>query len=119
MAAIQRERSQEWERGTQKCVRYKSRHNGLYMHRYAFQCFSAALAFIVPAIAQAADAEKAVQLALDGECAEAMPLLKQAKDEVRDTELKRKVGKGGVRCAMLMHQESTATDFLNWLQQEF
>lgn len=68
---------------------------------------------------QPADAEKAVQLALDGLCAEAMPLLKQSRDEVHDAELKRKVGKGGVRCAMLMNQEATATAFLDWLQQEF
>ena len=71
------------------------------------------------AYGQSVDAEKAVQLALDGQCAEAMPLLKQAKEEVLDPDLKRRVGKGGVRCSMLMNQETTATTFLDWLQQEF
>ncbi len=65
------------------------------------------------------DADKAVQLALDGRCADAMPLLKEAMGVVGDNDLKRKVGKGGVRCAMLMNQENTATLFLDWLQREF
>ena len=86
----------------------------LYMYRAAILLLSAA-AF---ACAQS-DAEKAVQLALDGRCPEAMPLLKAAMAEVQASDLKRKVGKGGVRCAMLMNQENTATSFLDWLQQEF
>ena len=63
--------------------------------------------------------ERAVQLALDGSCTEAMPLLKQAMPEVKDRDLKRKVGKGGVRCSMLLNQPSDATRFLEWLQREF
>jgi len=87
------------------------------MHRAALPLLL--FSFAIFANAQTADAGKAVQLALDGQCADAMPLLKQAMDQVQDADLKRKVGKGGVRCAMLMNQESTATNFLDWLEQEF
>jgi tetratricopeptide (TPR) repeat protein len=84
-------------------------------------CRAAALFLISAAVLAYAqsDAEKAVQLALDGRCPEAMPLLKEAMGVVSDNDLKRKVGKGGVRCAMLMNQENTATAFLDWLQQQF
>jgi len=64
-------------------------------------------------------AEQGVQLALEGRCADAMPLLKQALNEVSDPGLKRKVGKGGVRCSMLMNLEGDAADFLNYLEREF
>jgi len=68
------------------------------------------IGFVFLAFAQS-DAERAVQLALDGRCPETMPLLKEAMGQVRDDDLKRKVGKGGVRCAMLMILETTATRF--------
>jgi hypothetical protein len=71
------------------------------------------------AFAHAQDAERGVQLALEGRCTEAMPLLKQAVGNVSDSDLKRKVGKGGVRCSMLMNLESDAADFLNYLEREF
>jgi tetratricopeptide (TPR) repeat protein len=92
------------------------------MHRPALPALCAALLLIGSAClvnGQPVDAEKGVQLALDGRCPEAMPLLKQAMEVVQDSDLKRKVGKGGVRCAMLMNQETTATGFLDWLQQQF
>ena len=60
-----------------------------------------------------------MQLALEGRCTEAMPLLKEAVNSVSDPDLKRKVGKGGVRCSMLMNLESDAADFLNYLEREF
>jgi tetratricopeptide (TPR) repeat protein len=63
--------------------------------------------------------ERGVQLALDGRCAEALPILKQAMREKLDRDLQRKTGKGGVRCSMLMNQQAEATAFLAWLQQEF
>ena len=81
------------------------------MYRTTLQILCATtllIGFAARANAQS-DAEKAVQLALDGRCPEAMPLLKEAMGAVSDSELKRKVGKGGVRCAMLMNQENTAT----------
>ena len=58
-------------------------------------------------------------MALEGRCQEALPLLKQARGEVRDPELKKQVGKGGVRCSMILHDEGTATQFLTWLRHDF
>ncbi len=64
-------------------------------------------------------AERAVNLALAGRCAEAMPLLKQASGESADKDAKRVSGKFGVRCAMLLNNQSEAASFLTRLQQEF
>jgi Tfp pilus assembly protein PilF len=68
---------------------------------------------------QPALAERAVNLALAGRCAEAIPLLKQAFSESAGKDAKRLTGKFGVRCAMLLNQQSEATGFLSRLQQEF
>jgi len=91
------------------------------MPRIAQTLAGAALLASVGAVAQAQDqsAERGIQLALEGRCTEAMPLLKQAVNSVSDPDLKRKVGKGGVRCSMLMNLESDAGDFLNYLEREF
>jgi tetratricopeptide (TPR) repeat protein len=64
-------------------------------------------------------AERAANLALAGRCGEAMPLLQQAFAESADRDSKRLAGKFGVRCAMLLNQESEATSFLSRLRQEF
>jgi len=64
-------------------------------------------------------AERAVNLALAGRCTEAMPLLKKASSESADKDAQRLTGKFGVRCAMLLNQQSEATSFLSRLQQEF
>jgi len=79
------------------------------------------LAFLAANLAAqpASPAEHAVQLALDGQCAEAMPLLDQVMANVRDPDLKRKIGKGGVRCSMLLGKQGDATRYLTWLRQEF
>jgi len=102
------------------------RNNGLDMYRTVIQAVFAGAAFIgfgIQANAQEKPAERGVQLALEGNCAEAMPLLKQAINQATpgaaDKELKRKIGKGGVRCAMLLNQPADATSFLSWLQKEF
>jgi len=102
------------------------RNNGLDMYRTVIQAVFAGTAFIgfgIQANAQEKPAERGVQLALEGNCAEAMPLLKQAINQATpgaaDKELKRKIGKGGVRCAMLLNQPADATSFLSWLQKEF
>jgi tetratricopeptide (TPR) repeat protein len=71
------------------------------------------------AIGQEKPAERGVQLALDGRCTEAMPLLKRAVGEALAKDLKRKVGKAGVRCSMLPGQQDSATSFLAGLQREF
>src|SRR5258708_7618050 len=98
------------------------RNNGLDMYRTVIQAVFAGTAFIglgIQANAQEKPAERGVQLALEGNCAEAMPLLKQAMAATADKELQRKIGKGGVRCAMLLNQPADATTFLSWLQKEF
>jgi tetratricopeptide (TPR) repeat protein len=92
------------------------------MHRTVIQAVFAGVALIgfgIPADSQEKPAERGVQLALDGRCTEAMPLLKQAMADPADKELKRKIGKGGVRCAMMLNQQADATIFLSWLQKEF
>ncbi len=71
------------------------------------------------AVSQPSAADRGVKLALDGQCAEAMPLLKPAMVEVKDRDTKRLVGKAGVKCGMLLNQESEVTAFLTWLQREF
>jgi tetratricopeptide (TPR) repeat protein len=60
-----------------------------------------------------------VNLALAGRCAEAMPLLKQAFSTSAGKDVNRLTGKFGVRCAMLLNQQSEAASFLSRLQQEF
>src|SRR6266550_1780801 len=64
-------------------------------------------------------ASRAVKLALDGSCSEAIPLLKQAVGGSLDQESKRLVGKAGVRCSMLLGAQGDATVFLNRLLQQF
>jgi tetratricopeptide (TPR) repeat protein len=92
------------------------------MHRTGIHAVFAGVALIgfsIPANSQEKPAERAVQMALEGRCTEAMPLLKQAMSGAADKELKRKIGKGGVRCAMMLNQQTDATIFLSWLQKEF
>jgi Tfp pilus assembly protein PilF len=68
-------------------------------------------------------AERAVNLALEGRCTEAMPLLKQAASASSDKsaykDARRLTGKFGVRCAMLLNDQGEAASFLARLQQEF
>ena len=64
--------------------------------------------------------ERGVKLALDGDCASAMPLLDQAmRDAVTPLDAKRTVSFAGVRCAMLLNQQTDAMSFLAWLQQAY
>jgi tetratricopeptide (TPR) repeat protein len=64
-------------------------------------------------------ADRGIQLALEGNCKEAILLLKVAADQRLDKELKRKVGKAGVRCSMMLGQQDNATGFLLRLQRAF
>src|ERR1700687_4134244 len=92
------------------------------MHRIAIEAVFAGVALIgiiTPASSQEKPAERGVQLALVGRYRKPMPLLKQAMADAADKELKRKIGKAGVRCAMLLNQSADATIFLSWLQKEF
>src|SRR5215472_8788532 len=68
----------------------------------------------------AAQAERGVDLALQGRCAEAMPLLDQAmRDAGTSLEAKRKVSFAGVRCSMTLNQQGDAMSFIAWLQQAY
>lgn len=60
-----------------------------------------------------------MSLAQSGRCKEALPLLKQAKLQARDQDLKRRIGFAGVRCAMFAQQPDAAEDFLRLLNREF
>jgi tetratricopeptide (TPR) repeat protein len=72
-----------------------------------------------PSANVASAAERAVSLAQSGRCKEALPLLKQAKLQARDQDLKRRIGFAGVRCAMFAQQPDAAEDFLRLLNREF
>src|SRR5882757_8900966 len=77
------------------------------------------LAASVAGRAQDQAAVRGVQMALEGRCQDALVLLKQARQDVHDKDLKKQVGKGGVRCSMILNRETDATTFLTWLQHEF
>ncbi len=65
-------------------------------------------------------AERGVDLALKGHCAEALPLLEQAMRDAADkNDVKRTVSFAGVRCSMLLNQQTDAMSFLAWLQQAY
>jgi tetratricopeptide (TPR) repeat protein len=73
-----------------------------------------------PSTADAASsADRAVNLAQSGHCKEALPLLKQAKQQLAEKDLKRRVGFAGVRCAMFAGQPEAAEGFLLFLNHEF
>jgi tetratricopeptide (TPR) repeat protein len=61
----------------------------------------------------------AIQLAREGKCSEAMPVLKASVGKVQDPDLKRQLGHAGVRCAMSYNQAGDAARFIEYLQHEF
>ncbi|MGA8037504.1 MAG: tetratricopeptide repeat protein [Candidatus Acidiferrales bacterium] len=64
-------------------------------------------------------AERAIQLARTGHCAEAVPLLKKANASTTDKDSKREIGQAGVRCSMTLGQSANAVEFLSALNREF
>jgi Tfp pilus assembly protein PilF len=72
-----------------------------------------------PAPDSSSIARHAVDLAENGHCSDALPLLTKSFAQVKERELKLKVGADGVRCAMALHQAGAALDFLRALQREF
>jgi tetratricopeptide (TPR) repeat protein len=64
-------------------------------------------------------AERAMTIAKTGHCKEALPLLRQAKSQVTDKDLKRSIGFAGVRCAMFAGEPDAAQAFLQFLNHEF
>jgi Tfp pilus assembly protein PilF len=72
-----------------------------------------------PAADSSSIARSASALAESGRCAEAMPSLKKSIAQLKDRELRRKIGLDGVRCAMSLHQVDAALEFLRVLSREF
>jgi tetratricopeptide (TPR) repeat protein len=66
-----------------------------------------------------ATARNAATLAENGRCGEALPILRKSIAQVKERELKLKLGLDGVRCAMTLHQSDAALEFLRILTREF
>lgn len=65
-------------------------------------------------------AERGVDLAMKGHCTDAMPVLEQVmRDTAEKNDVKRTVSFAGVRCSMLLNQQTDAMSFLAWLQQAY
>ncbi len=67
-------------------------------------------------------AERGAELAEHGDCAAAMPLIRQALEadtQIQDRDLKRRMGAAGVRCAMMLDHRGAATTLLAWLEEQF
>lgn len=71
-----------------------------------------------PAQNSAESVQRGIDLAQQGNCKEAMPLLKRAAHE-SDKDLERKLGLATVRCAMMLDQTETAVNALLRLNREF
>jgi tetratricopeptide (TPR) repeat protein len=74
------------------------------------------------ATADQSAAERGTELAEQGNCTEAMPLIHQALEhdsEIQDRDLKRRMGAAGVRCAMMLNHKGAATTLLAWLEEQF
>lgn len=67
----------------------------------------------------ASSVEQALAMAKSGRCKDALPLLKQARSQVSEKDVKRRVGFAGVRCAMFISQADSAEAFLQFLNHEF
>jgi tetratricopeptide (TPR) repeat protein len=72
-----------------------------------------------PSADSSASARNATALAESGRCTDALPSLKKSIAQVKDKDLRRKIGLDGVRCAMTLHQTEAALDFLHLLAREF
>ena len=82
------------------------------------------LALLTAALGQAAKpapvgSERAIKLAQNGRCEEALPALKRASQPGTDKTVRRTAAFAGVRCAMLINQTGAAVDFLQMLNREF
>jgi tetratricopeptide (TPR) repeat protein len=64
-------------------------------------------------------AQHAISLAENGNCAQALPLLKKFVRQVTDKELKKRIGLDGIHCAMTHNVPYEALDFLAMLAREF
>lgn len=72
-----------------------------------------------PAASTGSEAEKGIRLAEEGNCAQALPLLKRAIRQTADRDLKKRVGLDGIHCAMTHNSPYDSLDFLIVLNHEF
>jgi tetratricopeptide (TPR) repeat protein len=72
-----------------------------------------------PAADSSSIAHRVTTLAENGHCAEAMPSVRKSLAAVKDRDLKRKLALDGVRCAMALHQNDSALEFLRILSRDF
>ena len=62
---------------------------------------------------------RGIDLAEEGHCKEALPLLKKSARLTLDKQLKLKAGTAMIRCALSLDQVETAVNALLWLNREF
>jgi tetratricopeptide (TPR) repeat protein len=67
----------------------------------------------------ARSAQRGIDLAKDGRCREALPILRTSVPRVSEKELKLKAGLTTVRCAMTSDNRDAAVTTLQWLSREF
>ncbi len=97
-----------------------------------FGLFTILLAVSLPAVSLAQGAQgltsatnpaqslkKATELAKEGHCNEALPLLKKAYPQVADKSAKRDAALAGVRCGLFANQPDATVEFLRILNREF
>lgn len=72
-----------------------------------------------PGPSAAASAQKGLDLAGQGRCREALPLLKKFAPETSDRDLKLKAGLAAVRCGLAMNQFDSTVSTLSWLNRDF
>jgi len=72
-----------------------------------------------PSSDPAASAQRAIKLAQNGRCDEALPVLIRASRRLTDKTVKRTAAFAGIRCAMLLNQQDAAIDFLRLLNRDF
>ena len=72
-----------------------------------------------PAASGSVSAEKAIALAEQGHCKEAIPELKRVLNSERSAEVRKKAGVLGLRCSMTLDNRDSALDFLRLLNHQF
>jgi len=65
------------------------------------------------------DAQRGINLAENGHCTEALPLLKKAVHQAMNADVKKRVGLDGLHCAMTHSASSEALDFVAVLVRDF
>lgn len=90
---------------------------------FTFLLFSAGLCIAQsaksPSAAVSSTAEHGISLASQGHCAEAVPLLRRAIRNVTVSDLEKRIGLAGVRCAMTRNLPYDAVEFLQILSRDF